>query len=559
MKKSIVKILACATVLSLGLVMAAAAAVPPPPVNQFIGIPDTIFANLEEADCRVCHGANPPEFLEGIIDTTYLPDRHHNLIGDTIPVNNSAPFGEAGETYECLSCHNLAMNDDGVFDFVTFRDCNFCHTGASPHHTADRALAGNCQACHGSLVDRGIFADPATGQFTIDAPWIPTYQPSNITPYPSAKPNAGPNGEGTCVFCHAPSVAKATGINQGFEIDPLSGVMVYNNADTHHLPGLFVSNKCSWCHPAGTPSNSPTAIRTCQNCHGIPSLHNIQWDNVNPQNPNIQPGQMDPWYGHIGASSDCFGCHGFTRTSSVAPQGGPIIPQISGMTQNVVTAGAETTLEIHGYAFVNTYSPVAGFPGVEYKSVVVLTDAAGNTYELAPVAISPSVIEVTVPAYLPIGNYQVVAKKATKLSNPETLVVKSDVAIASAEIQPDGTIVIDGKGFGKMPPQAQGLGVYLDNAPADVISWQDGKILVNAAGAQAGQTVDVLSTYAVSAQLTGEIEVPVVEPPVVEEPPVAEEPPANNRGRGNSKVKSDNASDPKSNNGNNSNNSNRGR
>ena len=48
------------------------AAVPPPPVNQQIGVPDTILNALSEADCRVCHSSG-------------LPDRHHVLYGTLIP------------------------------------------------------------------------------------------------------------------------------------------------------------------------------------------------------------------------------------------------------------------------------------------------------------------------------------------------------------------------------------------------------------------------------------------------------------------------------------------
>ena len=46
--------------------------VPAPPVNQDIGFPDTEFNELEEADCRVCHGV--------------VADDHHLKYGSAMPV-----------------------------------------------------------------------------------------------------------------------------------------------------------------------------------------------------------------------------------------------------------------------------------------------------------------------------------------------------------------------------------------------------------------------------------------------------------------------------------------
>lgn len=519
MQKRTIKFLACAALLGLGLVATAHAAVPAPPVNQLLGIPDTVFNAVTEADCRVCHGPNPPANVP--VNPTYLPDRHHNRVGDTIGAINSAPFGNPGETYQCTSCHQLQLVN-GVFQFQTFRDCNFCHTGGSPHHTTQQAVTGDCVSCHGSFVDNGLLPanrETRPGVTGTVPKWLPTYAPSQITPWASRKTNAGPNGEGSCYYCHASSHAPNNPWpGQTPAVDPASGILVYSPADTHHSTTLASDPaKCAWCHTTGAggvPSVSvPTAqqIRVCQNCHGIPSLHNIQYA---APGTTVQPGQMQPWFGHIGNNQDCFGCHGFTKTQSVAPMAGPVTPQIDGMTKNVVIAGEETIVELVGINFVNSYSPMAGIPAVEYSSVVVLSDAAGNSVELAPLNVTPNSIKVAVPANLPVGNYTVVAKKLDKLSNPESLVVKPAVAIASADLKADGSIVIQGKGFGMQPPQAQGLGVNVGNAPADVITWNDGQIVVKAAGAKAGQTVEVLSTYVVSAQLTGAVAPPVVEEPV---------------------------------------------
>ncbi len=50
--------------------------VPAPPANQTIGIEDSVFNDLQEVDCRLCH-ENPDQFP---VDPEYIPDRHHLLV-----------------------------------------------------------------------------------------------------------------------------------------------------------------------------------------------------------------------------------------------------------------------------------------------------------------------------------------------------------------------------------------------------------------------------------------------------------------------------------------------
>ena len=298
--------------------------VPPPPVNQTLGLVDTEFNQYVTDDCRFCHNQNPPalpgagvcsddatnvcvsdtDCVAGTclfdpvpVDPTYLPDRHHLLVGGTMPIGTcNKPIlgtcvatvctaGDVGATcavdadcnlplactndqecrdasglfddyctgesevpkpdadgdtvvditYDCLNCHNVVF-DPGTGSFVIvedFRDCTNCHqTQFQPdhpdrtqepnqHHRTVEAFSGNCQYCHGSLVDRGHFDNygvctagfcqdgttactvdtdcPADGQWeTVDAPWIPTYDPSLVTPWPSGKAFGSCWVEGTC-------------------------------------------------------------------------------------------------------------------------------------------------------------------------------------------------------------------------------------------------------------------------------------------------------------------------------------------------------------------------
>ncbi|MDP3696107.1 MAG: hypothetical protein Q8R42_08345, partial [Desulfocapsaceae bacterium] len=218
--------------------------VPPPPVNQTLGIPDASFNNLTEPDCRVCH-QNP-----NIVNPGTIPDRHHLLVNKPLQVPDSAPFNTSETTYQCLSCHQQIWNPaTSSYVFNTFRDCLYCHTQianeASVHHLTAKAKAENCKACH------GFIDDPLVPHY------IPTYPSSLVTPWPSSKPEPGPNGEGECVFCHDAGLNTATGLN------------VLSNSGTHHSTGLGLDNnaECLFCHDFSVPAD--LKIRACEKCHGV--------------------------------------------------------------------------------------------------------------------------------------------------------------------------------------------------------------------------------------------------------------------------------------------------
>ncbi len=53
-----------------------------PPVNQTIGMVDQAYGTMTEADCRVCHDSG-------------VPDRHHLLYGQPVPVGTLVPYPDA--------------------------------------------------------------------------------------------------------------------------------------------------------------------------------------------------------------------------------------------------------------------------------------------------------------------------------------------------------------------------------------------------------------------------------------------------------------------------------
>ena len=439
------------------------AAVPPPPANQNLAIPDSVFNNQAEADCRVCH-EDP-----GMTGDTSNVDRHHLRMGTIVPNPTSAPNPPVGGgPFECLTCHSLVWNPVNFsYEFTPFRDCLLCHRQiagqASVHHLTAKAEARDCVACHGDFVTNYN-----------DGHYIPTYNPSLVTPWPSGKPNSGPDGEGNCTFCHNTVTGSADPV-----LDPDSGVLVYRNAETHHSTGFALDTlKCAWCHNVNPPPNG-RSIRRCERCHGLGTLHNIQFDNAGD---GIDPGNEMPYYGHIGNDDDCWGCHGFSSglmaaaaLTGGAPESGPVIPSVSALSAYTVVAGESRPLTVTGTSFVNrVLNPATGAYDVTLTSDVALTDAAGHVTTLTTVSVSPESIEVVLPATLAVGNYKLAAVKGPKSSNPVGIAVTPPVSIDTATCA-DGTVSITGTGFSSHVDAAgSGTGVYDSSMrPGAILSWTD--------------------------------------------------------------------------------------
>ncbi len=471
--------------------------VPPPPANQNLAIPDGVFNNMVESDCRVCHSATPPDGIP--VDTTYLPDRHHALVDQTIPNPTDAPYGTAGNPYECLSCHVIEWNGTtSSYELVqNFRDCLICHdqdTGeATVHHVTQLAEVGDCQACHGSFVDSLAFLNadgtvtpnPSQPDPTAPAKYVPDYPVSLVTPWPSGKPN-GDDTEanflgvepGNCNYCHdGVPIYDAGNTLIGYEQD------IYPNVSTHHSTGLgFDTNKCDWCHDL--TADFGLKIRQCEECHTVATLHNIQFDNAGN---GIIPNEEDLGYGHIGNQWDCWGCHGSDGTALSAPMSGPITPSIASVSQLKFTAGTDTTITLTGSAFVNSVRNPFDGSLIELSSVVIVRDRMGVETELTPASISATEITVTIPGNLEPGNYTLQAMKASNGSNPLGMVVSPKVEIASVVSNGNGTITISGSGFSGYLDPVAGTSVDMTRVisfitgdtitePCTVVSWSDNEI-----------------------------------------------------------------------------------
>jgi hypothetical protein len=122
-------------------------------VAQELGIYDTFYTELEEIDCRACHGNS-------------LANRHH--FSDIV-----IEFGQ------CTPCHDPDPNAPG--GVVVTRDCTTagCHSVADLgtngwHHNTDMSQGNACVVCHdGNLISEiGTFRD------------FQLYPPTVVTPTP---------------------------------------------------------------------------------------------------------------------------------------------------------------------------------------------------------------------------------------------------------------------------------------------------------------------------------------------------------------------------------------
>ena len=476
----------------LGLVLSShLLAAMPPPVNQEIGFFETRFNNLTTPECRACHNQNPPDGIP--VDPTYLPDRHHLLVGTTINPPTVVPYPDsdgdlvADTTYQCLNCHSMTFDGFTWVMDQNFRDCMDCHQqlggdhhGSSPHHNTPLAQADldndgirdtnadgdpvtYCSECHGSLVN-----DLGDGHF------IPTYTPSLVTPWPSGKVNGDSstvNDRGTeagnCDYCHDSGIAE-----DGREI-------VYNML-SHHGAGFFVNylgeGPCYWCHIA-EGEDEATKIRKCEGCHGPESLHNIQVDSDGDS--NINPGAEQPFYGHIGSNDDCWGCHGYTSTAVAAPYSGPTVPSVESFSRMAVNEGEDTLLVINGLGFTNTVEGPTGL--ITLTSIVTLEAEDGTITTLAPDTINQSLIEVTIPSSMNAGIYALRVEKNNKYSNKETLLIKPRTVVRMAICRGTG-ISITGENFSQYLDAVDSgtslAAVDALNNPVDctVRSWKNNKI-----------------------------------------------------------------------------------
>lgn len=427
----------------IGIVAGAGAKVLPPPVNQFIGIYDTRYPNLTTGDCLDCHVSHP-----------LMVQRHHALIQE--------------RGLACLDCHTLIPDGSGGYALADFRTCLVCHT-STPHHSTAAAQQGDCTSCHGSLVDR-----PDDGHY------VPAYPPSSMTPLPDGRTEVDPATGATvivngCAACHQADPNA---------VDPRTGTSrpIVATADLHHGTGLT----CTLCHNS---TGEFTTIRTCERCHSLKSLHNIQLDSDNPATLGvIIDGQENPGWGHIGASWDCIGCHD-SWLGFAGPELGATVPVVTGQSAFTLTAGAYTILTLAGASFTNTDGVVV------YQPRITIANASGSL-TLIPFSITESELKVTVPP-LADGNYELRVIKDDRLSNRRNLTVVPALVVRAALLGAGNTLTVSGSGFGAAPPAEypSTLGVFTGSSRAEIVFWSDSRIVAISPDFAPGSVITVRTLF----------------------------------------------------------------
>lgn len=505
MEKGVFRTLFAAVLILQGVLLSGSvfAAVPAPPVIQMQGIPDGVFNNLTEEVCRSCHNQNPPPTIP--VNPMYLPERHHLKVNTTIPPNSDVPNpdpngdGIPETNYLCLSCHNMTY-DPVTYSYVleqNFRNCLNCHEQtdeATVHHLTQLASDQDCAACHGDLIN-----NPGDGHY------IPTYQPSMVTPWPSGKPNGDDSiintagtSPGNCNFCHNTADGMPGTPTTSLETNWLgSTIPVYQNMETHHSTGLAIndSTRCAWCHDV--TAGAGYAIRQCEACHGVSSLHNITSDSNN--DGAVMPGQEPVGYSHTGGQADCWGCHGNNGSIlSMAPGAGAAIPGLHSLDYSSIDAGTDTTLTLGGINFTNyVQNPWTGNYDILVSSVVRLTDDNGNATDFVPTSITSESIEVVIPDTVAPGNYRITATKGPSSSNPMNLTVTPTVTIDSASCsRRTKVLTVTGSGFGQyLEASDSGTNVEMEGETGSVTSWTDTEIVAEFSACNRRSTATVTTLF----------------------------------------------------------------
>jgi len=427
-------------------------------VPQEMGIYDTGYEELTEADCRNCHGNS-------------LADRHH--LTDPVVIYNV-----------CEPCHEVI--DVPPYVVVT-RDCltGGCHSTDDLltngwHHYTNMSAAGDCTACH----NPNLIAEISPFQGFV------AYPPSIVTPTPFS-----------CENCHWEQDFSTTGdpSNPGHPstydhynaADLFVGFYeyskpIYLNAATHHMGGPNagflgnVSSQCYRCHstdphefPQVSDPYNPELIRFCEICHSPASLHGIAphrsdtngWQAVGFHANNNNPSDRDPeiyrtWEptGYeppeetdgFTLNQMCFGCHGDNVPGpppvDECSENMPVIDtSAEGIQPKVGTYGSQITLR--GENFGDEQNS-------QRKVQMKLKDCSAQCWiNMTVVSWTDTRIQFRVVPYWEFtpGNYKIRVKTECGKSNRVTFSLKDWISVHSISPQegPCGTwIDIIGLGFG---------------------------------------------------------------------------------------------------------------
>ncbi|MCJ7819641.1 MAG: hypothetical protein MUP53_00435 [Bacteroidales bacterium] len=344
--------IAVISVFTLACALHALAVVPAPPVNQTIGVPDGIFNNLEEADCRICH--EDPD----IVEPTSIPDRHHLLMYSDIQtglcstirgtcsaattqncyVDSDCPATETCNLNTCLedsdcnpgicSRNNVACTADSECpQFAQGETCGEICIGetVAPDKDADRNGVNDtvyqCLNCHiedtsGGIITLLVWRDCLLCHVQI--PGDASVHHLTATAQGTDSPLGAPD-IGDCTPCHGTLVDD---IGDGHAI-PLYAPSLITPApsDGSGLPLNAYGNgagACDYCHDQDTtPPAAPVEIYSNSATH-----HNT---GVYINEVGVRNGDACFWCHDVIPPADpgsairtCEGCHGYESLHNIA-------------------------------------------------------------------------------------------------------------------------------------------------------------------------------------------------------------------------------------------------
>ncbi len=502
---------------------------------------------------------------------------------------------------DCLNCHKQTVDDNGNLKATVHhltqkaqqKLCYQCHGSAVNNATDDHRIpdptadkARNCHRVDPTAIDPNNpisternnynitlitpwpgdnYDDPAWknvlrdfysecpdvaevyleegGQFQINPPRYRYEMDSddNITAILVPDDEAGGRRTGNCEHCHF------AGDNPGDDVQPNTGLAksdVGTNMTNHHgsgvgQPGSGSVHTCNLCHAPESPPDY--AIRGCELCHGISTLHAIEYDAVGD---GIDPGNEKPFMGHIGNDLNCRGCHLNFRTGEVFEASSRSLsgssgsefgglsgyntpaPDIESLSTAGAIAGTTTPLTITGtgfYAVVNTsFGIKESIPHVE------LIDSSGviTKLDLGRSDVTETTVNVTIPATMQADTYELYVVKGIRYEETDQVgrdfsqqsgtvpfLITHNPTIESVNCS-DGTVTINGFGFGSMltadkygnEGYVDGgslVGVARDSLACSVESWNNTQIVADCGEGSGTVTLDSLYGDASSNEACG--------------------------------------------------------
>ena len=250
------------------------------PVSQNIGMPDTTFDNLVEAECRLCH-EDPL-----IVDPESVPDRHHLLMNSAISVGECSTFNgtcSVTTTQNCQSDSDCPATETCIDDgtdrsCVTDADCaaprNLCNIRGqdcpvgtcSVTTTTACSLDSDCPASE--TCDVGGCPQSYTGQVCGQ----PFCQGGSAAQDPDANNDGTTDTDFACLNCHTVDIVGGIIEMVVFRDCAVCHVKVKDAPTVHHNTPTAKGGDCVACHGDLVDNPIGCTVDTCSNTGAMCSV-----------------------------------------------------------------------------------------------------------------------------------------------------------------------------------------------------------------------------------------------------------------------------------------------